>query len=180
MQHPLYRVLTELQLTRFVYSIDINNEPCRIRWGCIFYVNYYLGQNSLICSCQRIGRYILHKAFNICLYLSKEAHPARADPRFLSFKWSKVFLFPQPMARLPSSFYWASLMLQWFPFILLRERSSVRVKCFTQEHNTLTQSGVKSASLNQKSSALIFRLPLLPLKHQWMMILLTMFVVKAM
>ena len=178
MQHPLYRVLTELQLTRFVYSIDINNKPCWIRRGCIFYVNYYLGQNSLICSCQRIGRYILHKAF-VCTWAKWPIQPELISDS-LALSDQKYFYSPSPWQGYLHSFIGLPWCFSAFHLYCQGERSTVKVKCFTQEHNTLTQPGVKSASLNQKSSALIFRPPLLPLKHQRMMILLTMFVVKAM
>ena len=59
-------------------------------------------------------------------------------------------------------FHQASLTICWYPFILLVERSTVRVESFAQKHNTMTQPGLESGHLDLESAAPTIRPTCLP------------------
>ena len=63
-------------------------------------------------------------------------------------------------ASLLPAFHQASMTIHQDPFILLggeRERCTVRIKFFAQEHNTLTWPGLEFRPLAPESSALTIR-----------------------
>ena len=83
------------------------------------------------------------------------AYLAKAYPGFPSINWWGVSLPPSPaFIRLPWKFAGTHLY-SWV------ERDTVRGKCFSQKHNTLTQPGLKPTPLNAESSTLTLRLQLL-------------------
>ena len=74
------------------------------------------------------------------LLLSPPPHPA------------SLWIERQSTAKLPLPFHQTSLTIHQYPFLLLVERSILRVKCFAQAHNTMTQPGLKSNPPNPESS----------------------------
>ena len=83
------------------------------------------------------------------------AYLAKAYPGFPSINWWGVSLPTSPaFIRLPWKFAGTHLY-SWV------ERDTVRGKCFSQKHNTLTQPGLKPTPLNAESSTLTLRLQLL-------------------
>ena len=67
-----------------------------------------------------------------------------------------------PSQSYPPPFHQASLTICGYPFILLVERSTVRVESFTQKHNTMTQPGLEFGHLYLESGAPTIRPTCLP------------------
>ena len=103
----------------------------------------------------------------VSLYPSQVAHPVAAYPSFHSMRWLGVSPLPpgwdaSPSQSYPPPFHQASLTICWYPFILLVERSTVRVESFAQKHNTMTQPGLEFAPLYLESGAPTIRPTCLP------------------
>ena len=88
----------------------------------------------------------------LTLYLSQMALPFRVYPSVPNIKL--------PLPLLP--IYLGSLVFFQYKFLLLGGESvTVKIKCFAQEQNTLTWSGVKRGPLDPESNTLTIESPYL-------------------
>ena len=87
------------------------------------------------------------------LHMSQVVHQAGAYPSFRSMKRLGVLLLPpgwdaNPLQGYPRSKFACTHLYTWV------ERGTMRVKCLTQEHNTVSPPGLEPRPLDLESNAL--------------------------
>ena len=145
---------------QYVWESRLKKNEISVLKKCLLEKGFLLFHGeSLISTLYSPLRITLYRKGRLSLYWSQVAYPARSYWSCDGMKWLGVLLLPPGWAVRPSQVYPLHFIRlpSWCPSIQLHSwvvTGTVKVKFFSQEHNTTTQPGLKSRPLDLESSAL--------------------------
>ena len=145
---------------QYVWESRLKKNEISVLKKCLLEKGFLLFHGeSLISTLYSPLRITLYRKGRLSLYWSQVAYPARSYWSCDGMKWLGVLLLPPGWAVSPSQGYPLHFIRlpSWCPSIQLHSwvvTGTVKVKFFSQEHNTTTQPGLKYRPLDLESSAL--------------------------